>query len=82
MDKLESGLYHTLSGSTYELDLENKRIRRAVRSEKSEAERPGNGEWVPYEAIHYLPNKSLLIGYNGIQGAMTSKVIRFEKKAS
>lgn len=77
-------IFHTESGSQYEVDDEAKRVRRLIRSAASESARPGSGEWVPYQAIEFPPNGSLWIQWGWRDGlfrtTMTSRIVRKETR--
>ena len=73
-------IYTTRSGSVYEVDDTNLKIRRLTGS-KDPTERQGkNGEWKAYHSITLL-NEGLLINWDGdIKCTLTSPIVKVEAR--
>jgi hypothetical protein len=80
-------VFHTESGSVYQLDEANQKIRRLSGVNAPTPRQGQDGEWRPYAEVMFIPNGSCLIHWyyddDPVEGkigrcTMTSKVTKME----
>ena len=61
--------------STYEVDEENKQVRRVVGKSQPCNYIGEDGVWQPYQEMRYLGETVLFVGEEGVKGFITSRVV-------
>ena len=72
-------IFHTISGSSYEIDLIENKIRRLQGINNPSPRQGTDGEWKSFISISDLAIDSpLLIQWEGIKATLTSVVVKIE----